>query len=79
MCLRKMKVVKIVHLRLLQTLKEETEEMLRQKDTKLTAVENRFNEQLEAQAKVISFKIKEIGWLLNSLACLKHSNVLEKD
>ena len=66
-----MKVVKIVLLRLLQTLKEETEEMLRQKDTKLTAVENRFNEQLEAQAKVIGFKIKEIGWLLNSLACLK--------
>ena len=67
----KWKVVKIVLLRLLQTLTEETEEMLRQKDTKLTVVENRFNEQLDAQAKVISFKIKEIGWLLNSLACLK--------
>ena len=46
--------------------------MLQQKDVE-------FKDQLEAQAKVISFKIKEIGWLLNSLACLKHSNVLEKD
>ena len=40
-------------------------------DDKLAAVENRFNERLEAQAKVTSLKIKEFEWLLNWLDCLK--------
>ena len=53
--------------------------MLNQKDTKLATVESRFKDQLEAQAKVTSLNIKEFGWLLNSLACLKNSNALEKD
>ena len=57
---------------------EDTARKVLQNDI-LPELESRFNGQLEAQAKVISFKIKEIGWLLNSLACLKHSNVLEKD
>ena len=35
------------------------------KDEILPELESRFNDQLEAQAKVTSLKIKEFWWLLN--------------
>ena len=57
-----------------EILPEHTSKLDQMFDDKFATVkshlESHFNDQLKAQAKVTSLKIKEFGWLLNSLACL---------